>query len=55
MEDIYDRLPNDPLEMPDLDDLNFYSEEDSDAAGDVVIEEFRRETLKDDELKRSKL
>ncbi|CDW88447.1 protein far1-related sequence 5-like [Stylonychia lemnae] len=57
LEDIYDRLPNDGLQMPDLQDLNFYSDEDdsSDGAGDEVIEEFRRETLKDEEAKQIKL
>lgn len=77
MEEIYDRLPNEPLDMPDLDDLNFgvgnqdslsdddFNEEEGDgsgsdfnskcAAGDEVIEEFRRERVKDNEARQAKL
>eukprot|EP00347_Sterkiella_histriomuscorum_P015287 403357600 len=57
MEDIYDKLPSDPLSMPNIADLNFYSDGDdsSDAAGDEIIEEFRRESLKDEEIRQGKL
>lgn len=74
MEEIYDRLPNEPLDMPDLDDLNFgvgnsLSDDDFDNdddgegsgsdskchAGDEVIEEFRRERVKDNEARQAKL
>ena len=63
MEEIYERLPNEPLDMPDLDDLRFEEsaeEEDDDDApsgdegnklGNDVVEEFRRERLKDDEAR----
>ena len=71
MEEIYERLPKEPLGMPDLDDLHFgagdsddeglsdddldedgdLSENDKGNLGDDVVEEFRRERMKDDEAR----
>ena len=70
MEEIYERLPSEPLELPGFEDLRYphgggadgdssdvSSDNGSDGgdrsrrpkAGDDIIEEFRRERLRDEE------
>ena len=43
--------------MPNIGDMNLYSDGDdsSDAAGDEIIDEFRREQAKDEEIRQGKL
>ncbi len=60
MQDIYERLPQEPLDMPEMEDLQDEdSERSSEAeqpnAEDEIMEEFRRERARDDEMRLQRL